>query len=227
MKKAGLILSIVLLISFNVFAQVSSRVNSGIDVGLGYKDKVWVPAILYHQELSLNHFSWFRISWGVRAAGYYAGKTDLVPKSSNQSGDALKFGKITTNSLSFVAGASIRVWKFDVGANTDLVGIAFGARRRGLYDRTSMGEGEGAAFYNSYIPSSPSSLNAVPLVMENQNGQSELFVRFWFNERVGIKAGYSYGRVTYTSSEKLDKGQTRFSTTYGVPSVSFAFPLYN
>lgn len=220
----------ILLISMIPFvgqAQSQPRVTSGIDVGLGYEDKAWAPSAMYHQELSLNHFPWFRIGWGVRANGFYNGRTDLAPKSTAQSGDTLRFGKITTNSFSFLAGTNIRIWKFDIGANTDLFGIAFGVKRRGLYAKPSFTEGEGAPFYNSYVSSSPTPLNALPLLLENNNGQSELFVRFWVTDRIGLKVGYVHGRVTYTASERLDNGQRRFSKSYGLPYAALSFPLYN
>ncbi|TDE14643.1 hypothetical protein [Dyadobacter psychrotolerans] len=227
MKSTRLAVIFIVLFSVKIYAQQPARVTAGVDFGTGYKDKTWVPSAMYHQELSLNHFPWLRIGWGVRAWGYYAGRTDLAPKNTSLSGDTLKFGKITSNGLSFLAGASIKLWRFDIGANTDLVGIAFGARRRGLYTQTTLPDGEGAEFYNSYVPSAPSTLNALPLFLENQSGQSELFLRYWFTPRVGLKVGYVHGRITYASSEKLDNGQTRFSQSYGVPYASVSFPLYN
>lgn len=168
-----------------------------------------------------------RLGWGIRTWGYYAGKTDLVPKTYSASGDTLKFGKITSNGISFLAGASLKLWKFDIGANTDLIGFAFGVKRKGLYTKSSFTKGDGAEYYNAYVSSSPSALNALPLFLNNNNGQSEVFVRFWFTDRIGLKVAYVHGRTTYTASEKLDNGQNRFSKTYGVPYASIAFPLYN
>jgi len=228
MKSTRLLIFLIFLIPFTGATQSLSRVTSGVDLGLGYKDKAWVPSIMYHQNLSLSNFSWFQIGWGVRTWAYYAGRTDLAPKDNLLSGgDTLKFGKVTTNGISFLAGATVKLWKFDIGANTDLIGVAFGVRRRGLYTKSSSVEGEGAEFYNAYVPSSPTPLNAVPLFLNNNNGQSEVFLRYWITPRVGIKVGYVHGRISYTATEKLDNGQKRFSTTYGVPYAALAFPLYN
>ena len=112
-----------------VLSQSLSRVTSGIDLGVGYEEEKWVPAVMYHQDLSLNNFPWFHVGWGVRTWGYYAGRTDLTPKNTAASMDTLKFGKITSNGISFLVGATIRLWKFDIGANTDLLGVAFGVKR--------------------------------------------------------------------------------------------------
>jgi hypothetical protein len=227
MKRIRIIVLFLFLSSVSGYSQSLSRVSSGIDVGLGFQDDQWVPSALYHQELSLNNFPWFRIGWGVRAWGYYAGRTDLLPQSNAFSDDTLKFGRLSANGASFVFGANVRLWKFDIGANTDLFGIAFGTRRSGLYSKSTFYEGEGAEYYNSYIGSNPATLNLLPLALDKQNGQSEVFLRFWITDRIGLKLGYVHGRITYSTSEKLDNGQKRFSADYGVPYAGISFPLYN
>lgn len=227
MKIFRLAVLLIFIIPFTGFGQTSSRVTSGMDLGLGYKDDAWVPSIMYHQDLSLNNFPWFKIGWGIRTWGYYAGRTDLAPKDYSSSGDTLKFGRITENGISMLFGASVRLWKFDIGANTDLIALAFGVQRRGLYSKSTFASGEGAEFYNSYVKSSPTAFNVVPLAIKNNNGQSEVFLRYWITERIGLKLGYVHGRVTYTASEKLDNGQKRFSVNYGVPYAALSFPLYN
>lgn len=228
MKIARLAVLLTLVFSMKSVAQQLSRVTSGIDVGLGYKEEAVAPSIMYHQELSLKHFSWLRIGWGIRGTGFFANKTDLVPKESSVSGDTLKFGKVSSNSLSFLVGANIRVWRFDIGANTDLIGFAFGTKRKGLYSQTHFNPGEGGyEFYNAYVSSSPSVFNVVPLALDNQSGQSEVYARYWINDRVGVKLGYVHGRVTYQTTEKLFNGQNKFSKSYGLPYVAISFPLYN
>ncbi len=208
-------------------AQSDARVTSGIDLGTGNQDNVWIPAITYHQELSLANFSWFRIGWGVRTWGVYAQQTDLLPKGNSVSKDYLKYGRITSNGLSFLAGANFRLGGFDIGANTDLVGIAIGAKRNALYTKNYVFEGNDAGYYNKLVSSKPSLINVVPAFLDKQNGLSEIYIRYWFGHAVGVKVGYMIGRTTYTTSEKLDNGQTRFSKIYKVPSVSISFPLYN
>jgi hypothetical protein len=226
MKSFRIIVLFVFLGSVNAFSQEMSRVTSGVDVGLGYQDKEWVPSITYHQELSLSNFQWFRIGWGVRAWGYYAGRTDMFPKTSALSSDTLKFGRLSANGVSFLLGANFRVWKFDIGANTDLFGIAFGLKRKALYANSGL-YSEGGEYYNKQLSSGPATLNALPLVLDKQNGQSEVFVRFWITDRIGVKVGYTHGRITYSAPVKLENGQTRYSTTFGVPYAALSFPLYN
>jgi hypothetical protein len=227
MKSFRLIVLFVFIGSSQTFAQSLSRVTSGIDLGLGYQEEQWVPTIMYHQELSLANFQWFRIGWGVRTWGYYAGRTNLLPKDNAVSRDTLEFGKLSANGASFILGANVRLWRFDIGANTDIFGIAFGLRRNALYTKPTFADGEGAEYYNAYVKSNPATVNLLPLVMENQTGQSEIFLRYWITDRIGLKLGYTHGRITYAAEAKLDNGQKRFSKSYGVPHIAIAFPLYN
>jgi hypothetical protein len=218
---------IILLSSAFASAQRTPRVSAGIDVGTGYQDGNWVPAVTYHQELSLNNFRWFRIGWGLRAWGYYGGKANLLPQTNTSSKDTLKIGKITANGASLLFGANFRLWRFDIGANTDIVGIAFGLKRKALYSKNYIFTSDDAGYYNKLVPSTPAFLNVLPLALDKQNGQSELYIRYWVNDRIGIKLGYTHGRITYLTSEKLDNKQNRFSHTYGVPFVALSFPINN
>ncbi|MCF0073742.1 hypothetical protein LZD49_24905 [Dyadobacter sp. CY261] len=226
MKSIRLLVLFVFLGSLKAFSQDISRVTSGLDMGLGYQDEVWVPSVTYHQELSLSNFPSFRIGWGVRSWGYYAGRTDMFPKTSALSSDTLKFGRLSANGISFLVGANFRLWKFDIGANTDLFGVAFGLKRHALYANGGLYD-EGGEYYNRHLRSGPATLNAIPLVMDKQSGQSEVYLRFWITEQIGLKVAYVHGRMTYAAPHKLENGQTRYSTTYGVPYLALSFPLYN
>ncbi|WP_025761459.1 hypothetical protein [Dyadobacter tibetensis] len=228
MKHKFFSLLILCLFSASLQAQSLSRVTSGLDLGLGYQgtDKIWAPAIMYHQDLSLKHFPWMRLGWGVRTYGIYGGASQLAPKASASAGDTLSLGKISTNGISFLISASVSFGPVEIGANTDLIGLAFGTKRSALYTSASL-DGEGAEFYNSYVKAGPSSLNALPLLLSNNNGQSEIYARIWFNNRFGVKLGYNFGQTSYSSVEKLDNGQTRFSTDYHYPYLGLTFPLYN
>jgi len=208
------------------YAQYPSRVTSGIDLGTGYYDKAWAPSAMYHQELSVNGFPWFNLGWGVRTAGYYTGAKTLLSESVSN-GDSLKFGKLTSNSLSILFGITLKFGQFDIGANTDLLGIAIGVKRSGYYSKRTFPRGENSEYYNTNISSSPNFFNVIPLGLEKNSGQSEVFLRYWFSERIAVKLGYVHGRQTYKTNVKLDNNQNKFSTTYDMPYVAVCFPLYN
>lgn len=227
MKIIRLTLSFILLGTSLALAQTEPRVTSGIDLGVGYGDAIWVPAVTYHQELSLANFSWFRIGWGVRTWGHYEGPTNLMPKDNSVSNDYLKFGKITSNGISMLAGANVKLGRLEIGGNTDLFGIAFGVKRKALYTKNYKFEGDDAGYYNKLVKSGPNFINALPLALDNQNGMSEVYLRYWFARTVAVKVAYVVGRTTYRAAEKLDNDQNLFSKMYKVPSVSLTFPLYN
>lgn len=219
-------LALIVVSTVFAFGQRAPRVTSGIDIGTGYLDGEWVPAVTYHQDLSLNNFPWLRVGWGVRAWGYYAGRTDLLPQTNKTSRDMIQMGKVTANGVSFLVGANFRLWRVDLGANTDLVGIAFGLKRKAYYSTDFPVDTDDAGNYNTHVPATPAMFNALPLALDKQNGQSELYLRYWITERIGVKLGYSYGRITYMTSDKLN-GENRFSKMYGFPFAAIAFPLYN
>ena len=226
MKIFRIAIIISVLCSINTFAQSTARVTSGVDLGLGYQDKIWVPAIMYHQDLGMANFPWFRIGWGVRTWGYYAGPTNLDPEAKGSSNDYLKYKKTSSNGLSVLFGANFRLGSFDIGANTDLIAVAFGAKRNGTYTKNYPLE-DGTGYINKIVSSKPSFINALPAILNDQAGQSEVYIRYWITTTIGVKVGYVMGRTTYSTAEKLENGQSRFSTNYAVPSVSVSFPLYN
>ena len=226
MKFFKISILLIALSSITSFAQNTARVTSGVDFGVGYQDKVWVPSVMYHQELGMANFPWFRIGWGVRTWGYYAGEKNLYPSGKSFSNDYLKYSKVTSNGLSVLFGANFRLGSFDIGANTDLAGIAIGAKRNGLYSKDYIIEDDGG-YYKKLIRSKPSFINALPAVLDDQNGQSELYLRYWITTTIGVKVACVIGRTTYTTTEKLENGENRFSKNYAVPSVSVSFPLYN
>lgn len=226
MKIIRLVVALFLLSTVGSQAQYVSRVTSGVDLGTGYDDKAWAPSVMYHQNLSINGFSWFNLSWGVRTSAFYTGAKTLLPPNNIAGGDSLKFGKLTSNSLSVLAGITLRFGKFDIGANTDLFGIAIGLKRKGYYLKNSFPQGEDSEYYNTHVSSSPNFFNVVPLAADKNSGQSEIFLRYWFTQRVGVKVGYIHGRQTYKTEVKL-ANQDRFSTTYDMPYIAISFPLYN
>ncbi len=230
MKFKFLAIAGLLLFSFNLKAQSLSRVTQGVDLGFGSDFKspsaTWGPSAMYHQELSLKNFSMLRIGWGVRAYGLYTGLANLVPRSAASSGDSLSFGSTNTFGVSFLLGASINFGMVEIGANTDLAGIAFGPRRSGLYSSNTL-EGEGASYYNDYVYASPTSVNTMPLLFSNQNGQSEIYARIFLVRQIGLKVGYKFGNTVLISEVKLNNSQRRFAAPYSFPYAALTFPIFN
>ncbi|MCE7062842.1 hypothetical protein [Dyadobacter sp. CY343] len=218
-----------ILFSNTVTGQRQSQVSAGIDVGSGFNSTSWAPSILYHEEISPNNVPWLRFGLGLRAWGYYAGRTNLYSKKSDT--DFLEFDNISANGVSFVAGINLRFWRIDLGVNTDLIGASLGSRRRGYYDKL-IGSGTGKPNYGQWLSTSPVILNLVPLALKNYNGQSEVYARIFLTKRFGLKLGYVHGQIAYLTQERnntkvlLDNRQRRAYNFYGLPYAAVSFPIY-
>ncbi|MCE7067709.1 hypothetical protein [Dyadobacter sp. CY326] len=228
----ALVVAATLFMAVKGYGQTQSQASAAIDVGTGFSnDNSWAPSVLYYEQVSLNRAPWFRFGLGIRAWGYYADRTNLYTRTDSPQ-DYLEYDKVSVNGLSFVVGANLRFWKIDLGVNTDLIGASFGSKRSGFYEKSTNTPGVGAPNYNKWLKTSPVIFNAVPLFVENYNGQSEAYARIYIGRRIGVKIGYLYGHVAYRTRNKndskvfLDNNQRRISQNYGVPYAAVSFPLF-
>jgi hypothetical protein len=213
-------------------AQRQPQATAGVDVGAGLSNNGWSPSILYHEEISPREFRILKAGFGLRTWGYYGGPIDSrSAEGVNVSPDVLKYGRISVNGLSVVGGLNARFWKMELGANTDLMGLAVGSRRKGLYVGKTGAPGIGAEYYNKEVVTSPKAFNLIPLFQRHHTGSSELYLRVWLSDVVGVKVGYLAGRISYLTKKVeqkrivLDAGQSAFSTHYGLPYVSICFAI--
>lgn len=224
-------LVLTLLFSHYAVSQSSNQIEAGIDVGTGFKNKNWAPSVLYHEDVSLGRLSWLRAGLGIRAWGYYGGKSNLTSQANEALAHELHYQKTSVNGLSFVAAVSVKFWRIDLGANTDLIGAAFGANRKALYPAGSEAQGTGNAYYNKSVSTRPVIFNTLPLFLNNYNGQSEVYARVLITRGMGVKVGYLFGQLAYVSRNKdgervlLDGGERRFSNRYQMPYVALTFPI--
>lgn len=232
MKILKVLVVILLLNATFTHAQNTSPIAAGVDVGTGFGSNEWAPSIMYHEEVGSQKLPWLRLGLGFRAWGYYAGRTNLETDRVGGVQDYLEYRRVSVNGLSFVAGLNLTFWKFDLGVNTDLLGLTYGTRRRAYYEKEAVQTpGSGAPYYNQWLSTKPTLLNALPLAFRDNSGQSEAFVRFRAGRTLGVKLGYLYGRVTYTTRQindfnvYLDNRQRHVSTVYGLPYVALAFAV--
>ncbi|WP_221389856.1 hypothetical protein [Dyadobacter sp. NIV53] len=222
---------IVLFGTSTAYSQNQPQATAGFDIGTGFNNNSTAPSVLYHEELSLHKLPWLRVGLGIRGWGYYSGSANLYSQKNSVPMDTLKYRNISATGLSFVIGANVRVWKIDIGVNTDLGGFAFGSKRKGFYSKNPSVQGDGAAYYNKFVSTSPVIFNFLPLAFAKNSGQSEIYARIWVTRKLGVKLGYVYGRVTYLTREVnskkvyLDNRQRHFSETYGMPYAALTFPL--
>ena len=226
----GVIIILLLNTTFT-HAQYASSVAGGVDVGLGLGSNSWAPSVMYHEEIGPQKLPWLRLGLGFRAWGYYAGRTNLETKRIAGIEDYLEYRDVSINGLSFLAGVNVSFWKLDIGVNTDLLGLTYGTRRQAYYEKNVPTNGTGKPYYNQWLATRPTVFNALPLALRRNSGQSEAFVRFKASRRVGVKVGYTYGRLTYTTRKiddfnvYLDNNQRHVSKVYGLPYIALAFAV--
>lgn len=228
----GLIV-ILLLNATLTHAQYTSPIAAGVDVGTGVGSNSWAPSIMYHEEIGSQKLPWLRLGIGFRAWGYYAGRTNLYTRRIAGIEDYLEYRDLSVNGVSFLAGVNVSFWKLDIGVNTDLLGLTYGTKRHGFYEKNVPAGGTGEPHYDQWLASKPTLFNALPLALRRNTGQSEAFVRFKAGRRVGVKLGYTYGRITYTTKKVdgfnvyLDNSQRHVSRVYGLPYAALAFAVGN
>lgn len=231
MKVLKMLVAILSFTATICVAQVESRLSGGVDVGPGFKSNSWAPSIFYHEDMGPQNLPWLRVVLGFRAWGYYGGKMDLESQNETNFRQKLEYRHVSSNGLSLVTGINIKVWKIDLGANTDLIGLVLGSKRNAYYPKNTRTPGAGSPYYNNWVSTAPTILNALPLILEKHTGQSELHARIWITRNLGLKLGYLYGQQVYLTRNVdgehvfLDHGQRYFSSTYGIPYAALAFSL--
>ncbi|MDI9341654.1 MAG: hypothetical protein QM534_13875 [Sediminibacterium sp.] len=109
--------------------------------------------------------------------------------------------------------------KFDIGFNIDAIGVSFGGRTTGkymAYQSTDKGTQQSAK---------PTSYNLL-LVSDNDIGMlnSELYFRYWFNQRWAIRAGATFLFTEYTTDKKLRLNNDRWrnKSLMGLVGITFS-----
>ena len=224
-------LAFALFLTHWAFGQNNDRVEAGIDIGTGLKNSNWAPSVLYHEDATLGNLSWLRAGLGIRAWGYYGEATNLLSQAGAPAANTLQFRKASVNGVSFIASVSIKAGRVEIGANTDLIGAAFGSKRKAFYPGTTNSPGAGSPNYDQWIAARPVVFNTLPLFLNNYNGQSEIYARIMLTRRAGLKIGCLFGQLAYVTKNNdngkvlLDGRERRFSDRYQMPYVALTFPI--
>lgn len=229
MRKFGLTIILLFLGLTYSFGQRISRVSSGVDLGTGIQGSSWSPFVSYYQGLHPANARWMMFQWGLKGWGFHDGYTDLTAPGNLRQSDSLFFNKVSNYGISFTVGLGFVIGNLELGVNTDLFSLAFGAKRDGLYQISNFSSApeDVVKYHNNFVSSSPSFFNVLPMGLKAQNGQSEVYARYRISKQFGIKVGYLVGQQSYTTEVRLNNGQNRFSGTYGMPFVALAFPVFN
>ncbi len=243
MKKILVILIICLSYSDIGFAQQtvitnnSYKFNNTYDLSLAANGNQFLWALSWVHMHSVSKSKKFKVGYGLRFNSqvgrnlYF--QTAPAKLTSNQTGPQVLFTEIIeenidtlfiprTQSNSLNVSINLQYTfkgKYDVGFNIDAVGFTFGAKTTGDYIAYQSPDN------NTKQMASPTKLNLL-LVSDNDIGSlnSELYFRYWFNEKWAIKTGASFAFSEYTSDNKLrlDNDRWRNKALMGMLGISFS-----
>ena len=166
----------------------------------------------------------FKIGYGARFSSYVGknknyttapakvtsrqtGPQVLFSETYDESIDTVRFSSPQVNMLNITINLEYNIYKkFDIGFNIDAVGLSFGGKRDGELISSIKPES-----LSSVQSAKPTPYNVL-LVSDNDIGSlnSELFVRYWLNDQLGLKAGATYIFTEYTTDKKLLFDNDRF-----------------
>ncbi len=217
MKRLVLSLVSLLLISNFVVAQNKKirAVDNFAEVTAGIGDHQGTGALAYVYNWKLGKRKKIELGLGAKFTSYFgsnlyfttapakltSGKTDptvLFADDINENIDSVLFPKAQINSLNITLNLGYNITKkFYVGFSIDAIGFSFGKRQSGTYYGNNFATGVS-------VNAKPTAFNLL-LVSDNDKGSlnSELFVRYKWNDTWGVKLGYQFLFVEYTTDTEV------------------------
>lgn len=243
MKKVFLFITVALLISSLGYSQDATEVKKGYKYNNNFD-----LALATNGEQSLGALSWvhfnaitkkkrFKIGYGVRfnthvgknlyyvtaPAKLTSKRTDpsvLFSETFYENIDTFYVAKVQSNFLNISINLQYTIkQKFDIGFNIDAIGFSFGGKTTGKYLAYQSPEN------GTTHTAAPTTLNAL-LVSDNDIGalNSELYLRYWFMPKWGIKAGASFAFTEYTTDNKLrlENDRWRNKSLMGMIGITYS-----
>lgn len=245
-----------ILTSAAAFSQsyTSNRLNSGMDIGAGFKKDYLVPSLTYYEMLNLDSKQIFSIGWTVRVGAFYGdnlnyttaparltrGKTGFAALNAplvEANIDTMRFDWVTVTSANIGVRAQVRLGPVEIGGSADLLGFAFGKSREGRY-RSSTGVFEAADSTGNPIEltfrnnpkqyAQPQRVN-VRMLGDNDRGAlaTDVYIRFRLMRRLAVRAGYQWVTTEMRASNLniVDENQ-RFRNRASMAYVGLTFPFF-
>lgn len=209
---------------------VSTRINSGLDIGVGFRQEQISPSISYYQLLNVTRQKLFSLGWTATLRANYASNVDYITAPANISRggktgfyalgaplvagnlDTLRMASASGTSLNLGIRAQIHLKYIDIGATADLLGITIGRNRIGSYlsstgsfiaGKSAAGTDSTARFTGGNVSqkAAPTIAN-LQLLGDNSIGTlaTEVYARVTINQRFAVKVGYQWLITEYTTS---------------------------
>lgn len=234
MKKTFFLTVTLLTISHLSFSQSKNQRYADLSIAAvgGFS-----PALSYNYNWGLGKKGKFKIGTGIRFT-YFAGQhKDLITApatlTSGEKGPQVLFKENILSNLDTLHVAKVGVGylnipihlqysfsqKFEVGFNIDAIGISFGSKQNGTFYAS-----DSRSLNKSSQSAKPTFFNAL-LVSDNDLGSlnSELYARYWVNDKIGIRAGLSFQFIEYTTDKVLTFENDRFRTKNLLPMIALSY----
>lgn len=236
MKKISFFIATLLIISQLSFAQSKNQryLDLSLAAGGGFS-----PALSYNYNWGLGKKGKFKIGTGLRFTYFAGNHKDLITApatlTSGEKGPQVLFKENILSNLDTLHLAKVGVGyinipihlqysfsqKLEVGFNIDAIGFSFGSKQSGTFYAK-----ESNSLNKSTQSAKPTTFNAL-LVSDNDLGSlnSELYARYWVNDKIGIRAGLSFQFIEYTTDKILTFENDRFRTKNLLPMIAVSYKL--
>jgi hypothetical protein len=227
MKRVFLIISVLCTAYSSLKAQDEPKnywadIETGLSISVG--DSKLLTALSASKIYGIgNKKKKFKLGYGVRLNSFFGSNQDFITAparlTSGEVGpqvlftdiieenlDTLFFKQSQANSFNISLHLGYEILpKFEVGFNIDALGVSFGKAQRPEYRKNGG---------NTLVQSIPTTFNLL-LISDNDLGNlnSEIFVKYRFNDRWAVRAGASFLFTEYTASTDIQtepEGNDRF-----------------
>lgn len=222
-------LLLVLFASGVVLAQDPAKSRLSADLGLS------IGAQQYggHAWLSNMHFLGAKrkigIGYGIRWNSYFGTDQNFTSAPPEFAGKEDKEGTLTVanaqiHSLNLAIFLQYNITsKLEAGFNIDAIGFSFGGEQASAFAPPGTGTSSTAAYL-----AKPTSTNLL-LIGANDTGSlySEFFVKYKLNERLAIKAAFSYYFLEYTTNNPIaaNDNNDRFRNSASMVGLGVSYTI--
>lgn len=234
MKKISFLFPILLTINQLAFSQSKNQRYADLSIAAvgGFS-----PALSYNYNWGVGKSGKFKIGTGIRFTYFAAGKKDLITApatlTSGERGPQVLFKENILTNLDTLKVPKVGVGylnipihlqysfskKFEVGFNIDAIGLSFGSKQSGTFYAS-----DSKSLNISTQSAKPTTFNLL-LVSDNDLGSlnSELYARYWVNDKIGLRAGLSFQFIEYTTDKILTFENDRFRTKNLLPMIAISY----
>lgn len=232
------------LVTINGFSQGYETSYKTTDLALA-AGKGFSSAMSFTQMFGVGKSYRFKIGYGVRLTSFFANdiQTRTAPASltSGEASfaalvsediitniDTFSLKKVQVNALNLSINLQYSLsQKLEAGINIDAIGFTFGSKQSG--DLIAKASKRSFADGSTVSEAKPTNFNLL-LVSDSDLGSlnSEVFLRYWLNDKIGIRGGLSFLFAEYTSDKKVavaneQNDRWRYKSLLPMLAVSYKF----